>query len=121
MAVDVFERVGNFKETMAWDDYMTFLAAWMPTADWACSFKRITEAGNLVFLELEERAGGGAVNSASIYEFDESGQASAPATSTSTSSTRDFPWCPTAAICPSVHRRRLSAQVDRLPPSRAVP
>ena len=73
VAVDEFERVGNFKEVMTWPGYVAFLAAWMPTSDWECSFRRISEVGNLVFLELEERMGGGAVNSASIYEFDDAG------------------------------------------------
>lgn len=73
-AVEDFERVGNFKEVMTWGEYSAFLAAWMPTSDWECSFRRISEVGNLVFLELEERMGGGAVNSASIYEFDDAGK-----------------------------------------------
>ena len=77
VAVDDFERVGPFKDAMTWPQYAAFLAAWMPTADWDCSFKRITETGNLVFLELEERLGGdsaSAVNSASVYEFDDAGK-----------------------------------------------
>ena len=77
-AVDEFERVGNFKEVMTWAQYVAFLAGWMPSADWDCSFRRITEVSNLVFLELEEFAGAGdarrAVNSASIYEFDDAGK-----------------------------------------------
>ncbi len=75
--VDDFERVGPFKDVMTWPDYAAFLASWMPTADWDCSMRRITETGNLVFLELEERLGGdtrSAVNSASIYEFDDAGR-----------------------------------------------
>jgi hypothetical protein len=77
-AVDEFERVGNFKEVMTWAHYAAFLAAWMPTAEWDCSFRRITEASNRVFLELEEHAGVGdarrSVNSTSIYEFDDTGK-----------------------------------------------
>lgn len=73
-AVDDFERVGTFKEVMDWDGYVAFLTAWAPTAEWECSFRRITEAGDLVFLELEERTTMGgdttAVNSLSVYEFD---------------------------------------------------
>ncbi len=75
--VDDFERVGPFKDAMSWPEYAAFLASWMPTAEWDCSFKRITETGNLVFLELEERLGGdarSAVNSASVYEFDDAGK-----------------------------------------------
>ncbi|MCJ2185380.1 hypothetical protein [Novosphingobium beihaiensis] len=72
-----FERVGNFKEVMDWPAYRDFLAGWAPTADWECSFKRVTEKGNLVLLELEERTTMGgvqnAVNSLSVYEFDDAG------------------------------------------------
>jgi hypothetical protein len=74
VAVDTFERIGNFKEVMTWDSYVSFLTDWAPTAEWSCSFKRISETGDLVFLELEERIAFGdltsAVNSLSVYEFD---------------------------------------------------
>jgi hypothetical protein len=75
VAVEEFERVGNFKEVMSWDDYVAFMTKWAPTADWECSFKRITEGPGSVFLELEERTTlegrTGAVNSLSVYEFDD--------------------------------------------------
>jgi len=65
-----FERVGNFKEVMDWPSYRDFLAGWAPSAEWECSFKRITENGNVVLLELEERTRMGgqtnAVNSLSV-------------------------------------------------------
>ncbi len=68
-----FERVGNFKEVMNWNQYLGFLTAWASNSEWDCSFKRITESGNVVFLELEERSKVGAissvVNSVSVYEF----------------------------------------------------
>ena len=70
VAVGDFERVGNFKDLMTWDEYVTFLTNWAPTAQWACSFRRVTESGNLVHLELEERTTTGdvasAVNSLSV-------------------------------------------------------
>jgi len=73
-----FERIGNFKEVMGWDDYVSFLTRWVRNAEWECSFQRIAETGNRVFLELEERTGSGAamaaVNSMSVYEFDASGK-----------------------------------------------
>jgi hypothetical protein len=73
-----FERIGNFKEVMNWPAYRDFLTSWAPTADWECSFKRVTEEGNLVLLELEERTTMGgvqnAVNSLSVYEFDDAGK-----------------------------------------------
>lgn len=78
VAVEDFERVGNFKETMRWHDYADFLTKWATSSYWECSFKRITETPDLVILELEERnAPGdheGAVNSISVYEFDEAGK-----------------------------------------------
>jgi hypothetical protein len=55
VAVDEFERVGNFLEVMRWQDYVTFLTKWATSSGWECSFKRITEKHGVVFLELEER------------------------------------------------------------------
>lgn len=73
-----FERVGNFLEVMTWPQYISFLTGWAVGAEWECSFKRITENGNTVFLELEERSRMGehrsTVNSVSVYEFDEAGK-----------------------------------------------
>lgn len=73
VAVDDFVRVGNFKEVMNWQEYTSFLTNWATSAEWGCSFKRITQAGEVVFLELEERSKMGTfesvVNSMSVYEF----------------------------------------------------
>lgn len=73
-----FVRVGNFKEVMNWQEYVTFLTNWASNSEWECSFKRITEAGDVVFLELEERSRIGdfsnSVNSLSVYEFDKAGK-----------------------------------------------
>jgi hypothetical protein len=78
VAVDDFERVGNFKEVMNWKDYVDFLTNWAMGSEWDCSFKRITEVDNVVFLELEERTVmpefSSAVNSLSVYEFDDAGK-----------------------------------------------
>lgn len=78
VAVDEFERVGAFKEVMNWSDYADFLTGWATSSEWECSFKRITEASGMVFLELEERSTIGefsnAVNSLSVYEFDAAGK-----------------------------------------------
>jgi hypothetical protein len=75
---DDFERIGNFKEVMTFTDMVGFLQAWSPTVHWEGSFKRVSEQGNVVFLELEERIGEGdqqhAVNSVSVYEFDGAGK-----------------------------------------------
>ena len=78
VAVDEFERVGNFKEVMSWQDYVEFLTRWAMGSEWECSFKRITQGGNVVFLELEERSRIGehrsVVNSVSVYEFNAAGK-----------------------------------------------
>ena len=75
---EAFVRVGNFKEVMNWHEYADFLTNWATSSDWECLFKRITEAGNVVFLELEERSRIGdfsnSVNSVSTYEFNGSGK-----------------------------------------------
>lgn len=74
IAVENFVRIGPFKEVMNWAEYTEFLTNWATSADWDCSFKRISEAGDIVFLELEERSQMGdfssVVNSVSVYEFD---------------------------------------------------
>ncbi|MDT3443300.1 MULTISPECIES: hypothetical protein [unclassified Pseudofrankia] len=76
--VEGFERVGPFKEVMNWPDYAAFLTTWARTSDWECSFRRITEVGNVVLLELEERSRIGEhssiVNSATVYDFDDDGK-----------------------------------------------
>lgn len=73
-----FLRVGAFKEEMDWAGYVAFLTGWATTSEWECTFKRITEHGDLVFLELEERSVVGdfhsVVNSLSSYEFSDDGR-----------------------------------------------
>ena len=73
-----FIRVGNFKEVMNWADYIAFLTPWAMHSGWEGSFKRVTESGNVVLLELEERSEVGGfssvVNSVSVYEFGLSGK-----------------------------------------------
>jgi len=75
---DDFERIGNFKEVMTFADMVRFLQAWSPTQHWEGSFKRVAEYDNVVWLELEERVGTGAeqqaVNSVTVYEFDDAGK-----------------------------------------------
>ena len=78
VAVDEFVRVGNFKEVMNWQEYTSFLTNWATSAEWGCSFKRISQAADVVFLELEERSKVGTfesvVNSLSVYEFTTDGR-----------------------------------------------
>jgi hypothetical protein len=78
VAIDEFERVGNFLEVMRWPDYAAFLTKWATSSEWEYSFKRITEKDRVVFLELEERSKVGehrsVVNSVSVYEFNNAGK-----------------------------------------------
>ena len=78
VAVEKFERVGPFKDVMQWSDYVRFLTDWATSSQWECSFKRITETEDLVFLELEERSTvndyTSSVNSISVYDFDDTGK-----------------------------------------------
>lgn len=73
-----FHRVGPFKDEMDWAGYLEFLTGWASTSEWECTFKRVTEHGNLVFLELEERSVVGdfrsVVNTLSVYGFDDGGR-----------------------------------------------
>ena len=70
-----FERVGNFKEVMDWPAYVAMLTQWGTTTEFWSNFRRISEAGRCVFLELEEHntpkdGEESVVNSLSVYEFD---------------------------------------------------
>lgn len=74
-----FVRVGNDKVAMGWDVYRGLLMKWATSTDFWAEFHRISEAGNLVFLELTEHntPRGGAesiVNSLTTYEFDDAGK-----------------------------------------------
>jgi hypothetical protein len=78
VATDEFVRVGNFKEVMNWAEYVGFLTGWAMSSEWDGSFRRITESGGIVFLELEERSKTGGfssvVNSVSAFEFNDAGK-----------------------------------------------
>ncbi|BBY43215.1 hypothetical protein MCEL_15100 [Mycolicibacterium celeriflavum] len=71
--VDNFVRVGPFKEVMDWVSYAEFLTNWAKSSEWDCTFQRLTETPDVVFLELEERSRVGdftsVVNTVSVYEF----------------------------------------------------
>ena len=74
-----FRRVGNDKAEMGWEVYRGLLTMWATTTDFWAEFHRISEVGNVVFLELTEHntPRGGAesvVNSMSVYEYDEAGK-----------------------------------------------
>ncbi len=76
--VESFERVGPFKDHMTWPEYVEFLTSWAPGRYWECSLRSITDVGDRVFVELEERNVPGdstsAANSLSVYEFDDDGR-----------------------------------------------
>lgn len=74
-----FERVGNMMERQTWTEYRDLLTRWAGATTFWARFRRITEAGNLVFLELEEHntpkdGPESVVNSVSVYEFDDAGK-----------------------------------------------
>jgi hypothetical protein len=76
--VENFVRVGPFKEVMDWASYAEFLTNWAKSSEWDCTFHRLTETPDVVFLELEERSRIGdfssVVNSVSVYEFNDDGK-----------------------------------------------
>jgi hypothetical protein len=78
IAVDEFERVGLQKEVMDWPAYRTALTAFARSGAWEGTFRRVTEAPGLVFLELTERLTKGdrvtELNSVSVFEFNEAGK-----------------------------------------------
>jgi hypothetical protein len=76
IATDHFARIGTFMETQDWPQYAEMLTGWANSVDsFDTTVKRITEAGNLVYFEIEERhyfAGNAhTVNSMTVFEFDD--------------------------------------------------
>jgi hypothetical protein len=74
-----FERVGNDKAVMGWPVYRDLLNKWAGTTEFWSQFRRISEVGNAVFLELTEHntpKGGqeSVVHSMSVYDYDDSGK-----------------------------------------------
>ena len=74
-----FERTGTFKEVIDWQQYLQMLSEFGSAASWEGTFKSITESGNTVYLELEERCGqpNGAldvVNTCSVFRFNDAGK-----------------------------------------------
>ncbi len=74
-----FRRVGNDKAAMGWEVYRGLLTGWATRTDFWAQFHRISEVGNVVFLELTEHntPRGGAesvVNSMSVYQYDDAGK-----------------------------------------------
>lgn len=69
-----FERVGSFKEVVDWPQYIGMVHNWAKGSQWESTFKGVSEIGNRVFLELEERIEGNGqrnvVNSLTVWAFD---------------------------------------------------
>jgi hypothetical protein len=78
IAVDEFERIGIWRERMTWSDYLDFMVPWARSKGFETRLRRITEAGNLVFFEVEEHHikpdGVTIINSMNVYEFDADGR-----------------------------------------------
>lgn len=73
---DHFERIGTYMEAQNWHQYAEMLTGWANSVDsFETTVKRITEAGDLVYFEIEERhffAGNAhTVNSMTVFEFDD--------------------------------------------------
>jgi hypothetical protein len=69
-----FQRFGCFMEVQNWADYVAMLHGWATTTPFSSQFRRMTEAGNLAFLELQEKNGDVIVNSLSLYEVNTEGK-----------------------------------------------
>jgi len=79
VSVDEFERVGTLREVQDWQQYTAMLTQWASSVDkFETSVQRITEAGNLVFFEIEERHHRDGtiqvVNSMTVFAFDDNGK-----------------------------------------------
>ena len=74
VAVEDFERVGTFMERQDWRTYTEMLTQWAGSIDsFETSVHRVSESGNLVYYEIEERHRRGdnvsVVNSLTVFEF----------------------------------------------------
>jgi hypothetical protein len=75
VAVDEFSRVGSFMETHDWAQYVEMLTRWASgNSSFETTVRRVTEIGDVVFYEIEERhfRGDGVhvVNSMTVFAFD---------------------------------------------------
>lgn len=77
-----FERVGMFLtaevETIDWPTYRRYVSQYGHMTGWDGKLRRITESGNVVFQELEERNTRAGVtdisNTVTVFEFNEAGR-----------------------------------------------
>ena len=74
MATGRFKRVGAYLEEFNWPEYLQFLTDWAGGTEFEMTVFRITEAGNVVIQEIEERHRHGdqfiRKNVVAIYAFD---------------------------------------------------
>jgi hypothetical protein len=75
VAVEDFERLGTFLEVQDWGQYTTMLTQWASaTESFETTVRRISEVGDLVYYEIEERHFRGnkvnVINSMTVFEFD---------------------------------------------------
>lgn len=76
IAVDEFKRVGAYLEELNWEDYKKFLTGWMKGGTrFEFTEFQISEIGNTVFQEIEERHYRGdefiKKNVIAVYRFDD--------------------------------------------------
>jgi len=73
-----FKRVGAYLEELDWDGYCRFLTEWAGGTAFEMTVFRVTEAGNLVIQEIEERHTRGDAfirkNVVAIYAFNADGK-----------------------------------------------
>ena len=79
VAVEDFERVGTFMEHQDWHAYAEMLTQWAGSIDsFETSLHRVSESGNLVYYEIEERHHRGdavnVVHSMTVFDFDGAGK-----------------------------------------------
>ena len=79
VAVDQFERVGNFLEVQDWQQYAEMLTRWASGIDrFETTVHRISELPGLVYYEIEERHYVGdsvtVLNSLTVFDFDDEGR-----------------------------------------------
>jgi limonene-1,2-epoxide hydrolase len=75
VATDEFKRVGAYLEVMNWSEYTAFLTQWASDTTFDSTLRRISEAGQAVFYEIEERHFRGeesiVKNVMAVFEFNE--------------------------------------------------
>ncbi|MFA7586884.1 MAG: hypothetical protein WCY11_11925 [Novosphingobium sp.] len=70
---DDFRRVGAYLEELDWDEYVSFLTRWAGSTRFEMTVFRVSEIGNVVIQEIEERHYRGEEfirkNVVAVYEF----------------------------------------------------